>query len=137
MTVPKFKTTKKNATLGYNESSKRWLPLTVNASGSLIVDASGVTDATTETTYNVTLTVADTEYSQALPANTLGYTFQNRNYNKLRWSYVTGKVAGSTSPYNEIKPGASISEGDIDLTGKTLYLASSTAGDVVEIITWT
>jgi len=120
--------------MGYNGGSRD----KYDGSGYLLVNASGgAADATTPTEYNVTLASADTEYSQALPTNTLRFTMQNRGYQPLRWSYVTGKVAGPTAPYNQLKPGASISEDDIDLTGKTLYLASSNAGDVVELTVWT
>ncbi len=136
MAIPKFKTTKSGGILGYEEATNRWVPVSVNSSGELVVDVDGATDATTPTIYNITLTASNTEYSQALPAGTRMYTFQNRNYNKLRWSFTTGKVATPTAPYSELKSGAAQSEIDVNLTSKTLYFASSTAGDIVDLLVW-
>ena len=92
--------------------------------------------ATTQTSYNITLTVADTEYSQALPANTKKIEFRNRNSNDLRWSFTTGKVATPTAPYSTLKTGFVHWDDDLDLESKTLYFASSSAGDVVELEVW-
>jgi len=103
-----------------------------------IIDAlSGIADATAVTEYNITCTLADTEYSQALPANTKAFVFQNREYNPFRWSFTTGKVATPTAPYNQAKIGQTISGTDVDLSSKTLYFASSSAGDVIELTVWT
>lgn len=92
----------------------------------------------TPTVYNNTLTSADTEYSQALPTNCRGFEFQCRSEADVRFAFETGKVATPTSPYMTLKAGdyyASfpLSQGS---SPSTLYLASATAGVVVEIITW-
>jgi hypothetical protein len=92
----------------------------------------------TPTVYNVTCTLANTEYSQALPANCRMFEFQARTDVDIRFAFVTGKVATPTAPYMSLKAadyywspainqGASLS---------TLYVGSSTAGTVVEIIAW-
>ena len=93
----------------------------------------------TPAVYNVTLTLADTEYSQALPANCRGFEFQCRTSHDVRFAFVTGKVAGPTAPYMTLKAGdwyysGPIAQGDAP---STLYLASGTAGVVVEILGWT
>ena len=109
-------------------------PATEEKQDAIIVAIGGTSDATTVTEYNITLTSADTEYSQALPANTLAYAFKNRDYNELRWSFTTGKVATPTAPYNQLKAGITHWKEDVDLSSKTLYFASATAGDIVELI---
>ena len=86
----------------------------------------------TPTLYNVTLTNADTEYSQAL-ASCKGIEFQARTAVDIRFAFVTGKVATPTAPYMTLKSGQWYY---FDGSPTTLYLASATAGTVVEIILW-
>lgn len=93
---------------------------------------------TTSTPYSVTLTLANTEYSQALPNGCRAFEFQCRTLVDVRWAFVTGKVAGSTDPYRTLKAGAAYHSFDLyQATGSTLYFASSTAGSVVELLAWT
>lgn len=87
-------------------------------------------------TYNVTLTNADTEYSQPLPPGTQKFTVQARTSVDIRHAWVTGKVAGPTAPYNTLKSSFNWWEDCLFLEDKSLYLASSTAGTVVEIQVW-
>jgi len=96
---------------------------------------SGITTAPTP--YNITLTVADTQYSQLLPAGTKKIAFQNRNNNTLRFAFLTGKVAVPTGDYFTVKPGQNFTEIDLNLQAVTLYFASDNAGDVVELVAWT
>lgn len=92
-------------------------------------------DATTP--YTLTCVVADTEYSQALPANTRYFEFQCRGNSVIRWAFVTGKVAGPADPYRTLKVGDSyFSPAGMNLTGVTLYVASPDAGAIVELLTW-
>jgi len=91
----------------------------------------------TPTLYNVTMTNADTEYSQALPSSTRKIRFQCRTANDIRFAWATGKVATPTEPYFTLKSGAVYTESDLDLTGKTLYLACAAGAKVVEIEVWT
>lgn len=93
----------------------------------------------TPATYNLTLTLANTEYSQALPSSCRFFEFQCRTAFAVRFAFVTGKVAAPTAPYMTLKSGnyyysPSINQG---ATPGTLYLASAEAGVVVEIIAWT
>lgn len=92
-------------------------------------------EQTTPTFYNLTLTVADTEYIQALPANTRALEFQCRTENDIRYSFETGKVATPTSPYSTLKAGDVWYKENI-LTSGSLYAGSSTAGVIIEIETW-
>ena len=93
--------------------------------------------ATTPNEYNVTLTNADTEYSQALPAGTKALEFWARESVDIRFAFTSGKVATPTAPYFTLKSGTTYYKENLNLSGKTLYLASSTAGTNVEIIAWT
>ena len=85
--------------------------------------------------YNVTLTSANTEYSQVLPDNAVDITVQCRTAYAIRVAFVTGKVAGSTAPYMTIKAGNFYFENNLK-SKNTVYLASAQAGVVVEIIVW-
>lgn len=97
----------------------------------------GATQATTVAVYNTTLTLADTEYSQALPANTLQFRFRCRTIYDVRFAFVTGKVAGPVAPYLTLPAGMEYYSDQNDLTGITLFLASAQAGVVVELEVWT
>ena len=92
---------------------------------------------TTPTLYNVTLTVADTEYSQALTSNTREFRFRCRTLYDVRFAFATGKVATPTAPYLTLPGGCDYWSDNINLAATTLYLASSEAGVVVEIEEWT
>ena len=85
--------------------------------------------------YNLTLTDANTEYSQALPVNCQGFEFQARTEATIRFALETGKVATPTAPYMTLKAGDSYYSLDLNMSGAaTLYCASATAGTVVEIM---
>lgn len=93
--------------------------------------------ATTPAQYAVTLTTANTEYSQALPSGCKKFTAQCRTAFDVRFAFTAGKVATPTDPYGTIKSGSCYYEDNVDLTGVTMYLASGQAGVVVEITAWT
>jgi hypothetical protein len=92
----------------------------------------------TPTVYNVTCTLADTEYSQALPTACQAFEFQARTEATVRFAFVTGKVAGPTAPYMTLKAGDYFYSNALSpaFASQTLYVASPTAGTVVEIITY-
>lgn len=94
---------------------------------------------TTPTCYNKTLTSADTEYSQALTHGVRAFSFHCRTAADVRFAFSDGEVATPTAPYMTLKAGQAY--GVEGLCGKpglepTLYLASSTAGVIVEIMEW-
>jgi len=105
-----------------NAGTDPW-PVDIGASGAVSV-------------YNLTLTLADTEYSQALPANTREVRFRCRTVFDVRYAFVTGKVATPTAPYLTLPAGMEYHSDGNDLAGFTLYFASSQAGVVVEIEAW-
>lgn len=87
---------------------------------------------------NMTLTNPNTEYEVALPPN-CKVTMQCRTAFDVRFAFATGKVATPTSPYGTMKAGTGWSTPeDVLLSGETttLYLASSQAGVVVELIAY-
>jgi hypothetical protein len=89
--------------------------------------------ASTPNIYNVTCTNADTEYSQALPANTKKFTVKARG-GQLKVCF-TANQSGNT--YILLDDGQSWSEDGLDLSNVTLYFQSPTAGTVAEIVAWT
>ena len=94
-------------------------------------------EATTITEYNITMTNANTEYSQALPANTKQIQVQCRGSYDVRYAFTTNKVATPTAPYFTLKAGMSIHEDKLNLSSKTIYFACGTASQVVELLVLT
>jgi len=94
--------------------------------------------------YNVTLTLANTEYSQALSANTKRIIIKQRSSSDyvtnplsvIRFSYEPNKVAIPVEPYFTLDKSKTYDIQNLNLTGATIYLASETAGTVVEIQEW-
>lgn len=94
--------------------------------------------ATTPIIYNVTMTNINTEYSQALPANTKIIEFRNQGVGfDTRYAYETGKVATPTAPYALLAAGEVKTVEGLNLTGKTLYFACGTAGQTLQLEVWT
>jgi len=96
-------------------------------------DLTSNTTNTTRTEYNVTLGPADTEQSQALPANTKGFIIKTRGNAELKF---TDKAGMSGTTFTTVKGRAFYSECWF-YTGLTLYFQSPTTGDVVEIVAFT
>ncbi len=92
--------------------------------------------ASTPVIYNVTMTLADTEYSQALPANTRRFVIQTRDGTGIRLAFVTGKVAVPVEPYLTVKTNSSYSEDMVQSSSLTLFMACAAAGKVAEIACW-
>ncbi len=87
--------------------------------------------------YNITLTVADTEYSQQLPSSTREIRFRARTIFDVRYSFDDGQVATPSAPYLTLPAGSDYFSDNNDLTADTIYFASSQAGVVVEVEVWT
>ena len=96
----------------------------------------GVDYSTTPTDFTVQLTNADEEYAQALPEGTKRFNVRVRSGGDVRHSFVSGRVAAPTDPYGVVESGAQYYDEGLFLNKSTLYLASSTAGTVVEIRAW-
>ena len=108
-----------------------------DAANGLDVDVTRLPDATTPAIYNVTMTDADTEYSQALPANTKRFSLQCLTDFDIRFAFVTGKAATPTAPYARVRAGMNYYEDTVNLASSTLYFACADAAKVAEVIAWT
>ena len=95
-----------------------------------------VATAETPTIYNVTMTTADTQYSQALSAGVQKFIIHTRDGTAYRFAYVTGKVATPTAPYFSMPANSIYSEDLISGDAKTLYFACASDAKVIEIIEW-
>ena len=82
--------------------------------------------------YNKTCTLAATEYSQALPANTKKFTAKARG-GAVQVCYTSGQ-SGTT--YILLADGQAMSEDLLYLNGMTLYFQSPMAGAIVEVVAW-
>lgn len=104
--------------------------LEVNSDGSINVVANA---GTTPTIYNVSVPTANTEVSQALPANTKKFTLRNRTNAECKVAFVATE---SGTNYVTIKRGAVLSEDNLNLAAITLYFQCTAAGQTVEILAW-
>lgn len=105
-----------------------------------------MSEALTPVIFNLTLTDADTEYSQALPKGTKHLAFQCRTAFDVIFSFEAGAVDTATppGPYATVKSGDSYSSPEKagfswnvdEAAAATLYCASSQAAVVVEIACW-
>lgn len=88
------------------------------------------------TPFNVDLTLANTEYEIDVPEGTEAIEFWLRGVAVLRWSFETGKVAGSIAPFLTVKANNTYWQNNMKLRGRKLYFASPTADSHVEGIFW-
>lgn len=98
--------------------------------GRLLVDAS-IGNVSTETVANVELTLADTEYSYTLPANTGSYMVKTKSGHDFKYSPVAGQsgITYLTLPVYE-------KNGVEPITTRIIYFQSNRAGEVMEISSW-
>ena len=92
--------------------------------------------STKPTAYNITLTLANTEYSQLLPSGIKELRFRCRTLYDVRFAWETGKVATPTAPYLTLPAGSDYFSDKKDISGKKIYLASSQAGVIIELSVW-
>jgi len=105
----------------------------VNPDGSLAVAFSGG-QATTPQIFNITVPLANTEVSQALPANVKRFLIKVRGYkSKLKLSYTAGQ---SGTNYIEVSLGNSYGEEGINVPSLTTYFQTDKANQIVEILAW-
>lgn len=128
----------------WDATNGKWVEVAVNASGILQVYdpktetelAKKVNKATTPTKYALTITNADTEYSQALPANTKQFSVHLRDMSAFRIAYETGKVATPTDLYETVPAGSEKYIENIEPSSLTLYIAAPAGTKVAEIEAW-
>lgn len=109
----------------------------LDSSGNQITDFTGtaVTTPTTSTIYNVSMPLSDTEYSQAFPSGTKKFSIKIRSLNTILQFTFTAGESGTT--YSTIPYGSAYNASGVNMTGKTIYLQSSRASQVVEVTIWT
>lgn len=96
--------------------------------------------ATNARTVNVALTAANTEYSYSFPNNTVSWTMKLRsNAGVLQYAWTTGTLptSGDGSAYVTHYQGVIRSQDGVNWSGKTIYLQSTTAAQVVELDIYT
>ena len=89
--------------------------------------------ATTPAVYNVTMTLAATEYNQALPANTKKFLIKCRTDYAIQVCFV---ALGSGTLFVTVPPGMTYWEDLIQPATLTLYFQCAVAAQVAEIVAW-
>ncbi len=83
--------------------------------------------------FNVSLPLANAEYSQALPSNTKGFELRVRELENLKISFAPGD-SGTT--YWSVRAGT-VYTNDNFFTSQTIYFQSPTAGVTLELVAYT
>jgi hypothetical protein len=83
--------------------------------------------------YNKTMTLANTEYSQALGNGVVKLLVQCRGGYDTKIAFYTGT---SGTNYMTLKAGAVYYEDMVDKMPSTIYFQCATAGQVLEIVAW-
>lgn len=111
---------------------KRVQDVCANQTLEAILAALGGASNTTPTIFNITIAAADTEQSQALPANTKRLLIKTRGNTLLKLAY---NATESGTKYVTI-PKQGVFTDNSFYTSQTIYFQSPQAGDVVEIIAY-
>lgn len=113
------------------------LPLNAQGNLKVSVEQTASQTATVPAIFNVTMTNANTEYSQVLPANTKAIAVSvQSNDAEFRLAWQSGRVATPTPPYLRIPAGGTYYKENILLANATLYFACPVAGKVLQIEAW-
>jgi hypothetical protein len=89
---------------------------------------------TTPVITNLSVPTANTEVSHVLQTNLKRIIVKCRGLGKIQLAFTATE---SSTKYITIHPGATYSEEGLNLSGQTLYLQTSLASQVVEILEWT
>jgi thymidine phosphorylase len=108
-------------------------PVTHEKLDSVITALGGApTNDTTATIFNVPAALANTEYSQALPADTKGFVLSARNGSKIKLAYALGDTS-----INYITINSCFGFEDNNFySAQTIYFAASSAGETIEIVAY-
>lgn len=108
-------------------------PIPIYAPTPLDVTVS-LSNTTTPTIYNVITVLANTEYSQALPADTKEFLLRCRVNAVTKFAFIATQ---SGTNYIEVPVGTSFSQTGVKLTGITIYFQTNVPGATVELLVWT
>ncbi len=86
---------------------------------------------TTPKLSNITLSLANTEYSFALTTSLKQLIIKSRGLAKLQISFNSGE-SGTT--FFTLPKGTNLSLTDVELTGKVIYVQSDTPSTIVEVL---
>jgi hypothetical protein len=96
----------------------------------ILIALGGSGGSSTATIFNVACPLANTEYSQVLPANTKKFVIKARNSSKILFAYEP-----SATNYLTVNAGFSFVD-DNFYTSVTVYFKNSKADEVVEIVAY-
>lgn len=99
-----------------------------------------IDEVLTPVVQNVTMTLADTEYSLELPANTKYFSIQCQDGTAFRMAFVTGKVATPTAPFLTIRANNAYNSPEkiaVANGARTIYFGCGSAAKVIELISYT
>lgn len=82
---------------------------------------------------NLTLTLANTEYSHTFTSAVQKFLIRARGASRLQISFISGNT---NTIFTTIPKGTALSVGDLNYAG-TVYIEGNIAGDIVEILSWT
>jgi hypothetical protein len=104
--------------------------------GKVALDVNVIGSSNLQTTpfiANLSMPLANTEYSYAIPANTTILKFRSRESGRVRFAYISG---GTSSTFFTLSMGATYEVQNINSVGNTLYFQSNKTGEVIEIEGW-
>lgn len=104
-------------------------------SGGLPPQSVSIAASTTPTVANVSIPLANTEVSYALPTGTKQFMIRLRGYSStMKLAYISGN---SGTLYLTVDRGAFLAIGELSLTSTvTLYFQADAAAQVAEIQSW-
>jgi len=134
-----FKGLKPKDTVKFDDKQMQGLMAALTNKGGMNV-GSGELLARSVTVTNVAMATANTEYSYTFPANTVGFELRLRADDvPLLVSYEAGKLptSGDGSAYFTVPAYFIEKTAGIDWSGKTIYVQSGSASQVLEVIVYT
>ncbi len=92
-----------------------------------------IAQASEPTIYNLSMPLANTEYSLTFSNNTKKFLLRMRTPAVCKVAFASGETV---TKYITVNPMNSYSEDGLDLVSITIYLSSSVSGQVAEILEW-
>lgn len=92
-----------------------------------------VVGSETPAIYNVSMPLAGSEYSLALPNAVHKFTIRARVLSELKIAFAAGDT---DLVWLTVPPGCGFSEDYVSTKDVTIYLQSDASGNVAEILTW-
>ena len=96
----------------------------------------GYAEVINPTTCNITASENNTQYSLSIPDGVRILSFNSRDGSPFRYAFASGKVAGSVNPYMTCSANVTVKFEGILTENVTLYVASPTNSNTVEVLYW-